>query len=101
MTRGGVRRGLRLGAALALIALAAGCGSSGSGGSAQDNGVSSKSADEIVQASLAAAKDASSVHIKAASLGGQQIAFDLHLVKDKGGAGRVTTNGLTFDMVRV
>jgi hypothetical protein len=102
MTRGGVRRGLRLGAALALVALAAGCGSSGSGGSsATDNGVSSKSADEIVTTALAAAKDANSVHIKAASLGGEQLAFDLHLVRDKGGAGHITTNGLTFDMVRV
>src|SRR4051794_35887926 len=82
MTRGGVRRGLRLGAALALVALAAGCGSSGSGGSsATDNGVSSKSADEIVTTALAAAKDANSVHIKAASLGGEQLAFDLHLVR--------------------
>ena len=82
--------------------MAAGCGSSGSGGSAaKDNGVGAKSADDIVTTSLAAAQAASSVHIKAASLGGQPLAFDLHLVKGKGGAGHVTTNGLTFDMVRV
>ena len=74
----------------------------GSGGwAAKDNGVSSKSADDIVAASLATTQNAARCTSRPPAWAGSRFAFDLHLVKGKGGPGRVTTNGLTFDMVRV
>ena len=83
---------------LLAAALLAGCGSSGS----KSNGESSKTADQIVADAKAAVADATSVHIAGAgSANGTTLALDLHLVADKGGEGRVTANGITFDMVRI
>jgi hypothetical protein len=79
--------------------LVAGCGGSGN---ANDNGVSAKSADEIVTEANTAAKEATSVHVHgAAESGGSPLEIDMHLVAGEGGAGHLVANGLSFDMVRI
>jgi hypothetical protein len=86
-----------LAALAALALLAGGCGSSG----AKSNGVADKSAQEIVQAALTAAKAATSVHVSGTINAGSTLKIDLHLVRDVGGTGTITTNGSTFDIVSV
>ena len=83
--------------ALAALALAA-CGGSGSSG----NGVSSKSAGEILAASKAAATGASSVHVAGSlSSGATPITLDLDLVSGHGGRGKVSESGLSFELIVV
>lgn len=82
--------------ALAVVALA-GCGGSSSG-----NGVSSKSASEILAASKAAAGSASSVHVAGSlSSGGTPITLDLDLVSGHGGRGQISEGGLSFELIVV
>jgi hypothetical protein len=85
-----------LAATLAVVALLAGCG--GSSGT-KSNGEASKTADQIVADARAAALAASSVHVSGSA--GTTLVIDLHLVAGKGGEGRMTTNGLTFDIIRI
>ncbi len=85
--------------ALALVLAAlSGCGKSGSSG----NGIASKSAEEIVQESKAAADAASAVHV-AGSLksGGAPVTLDLSLVADKGARGEISQNGASFKLILV
>ena len=57
--------------------------------------------DALAQVKEAVAA-ATSVHIVGTgTTGGQPLALNLKLVKDKGGAGHVTVNGLSFDIVRI
>jgi hypothetical protein len=95
--------GLRLPSipALALfIALAvAGCGSSGA---SSDNGVAAKPPADIVTASKAAAASASAVHVSGSIIsGGAPITLDLSLVEGKGGKGRISENGLSFELIQI
>ena len=83
-------------APLAAVALLAGCG--GSGG-AKSNGEASKTADQIVADAKAAALGASAVHVFGSA--GANLTVNLHLVAGKGGEGRMTTNGLAFDIIRI
>jgi hypothetical protein len=83
-------------ATLAAVALLAGCG--GSGG-AKTNGEASKTADQIVADAKAAALAASSVHVSGSA--GSALVINLHLVAGKGGEGRMTANGLAFDIIRI
>ncbi len=87
-------------AVLALIAcIAGGCGSSSSG---SDNGVASKSPTEIVTASKNAAASASAVHVTGSLVsGGVPITIDLTLVSGEGGKGRISQNGLSFELIQV
>jgi hypothetical protein len=83
---------------LALTVAIAGCGGSSSSG----NGVSSKSASEILAASKAAADSASSVRVVGAlSSGGTPITLNLRLVSGHGGRGQVSENGLSFELIVV
>ncbi len=76
----------------------AGCGSSGS----SDNGVATKSPAEIVAASKAAADKASSVHVSGSLVsGGVPLTLDLSLVAGKGGQGRISENGLSFEVIQI
>jgi hypothetical protein len=77
------------------LLLLAGCGSSGS----KSNGVAAKTADQIVADAQASAAGATSVHVSGAQ--GSALVINLSLVAGKGGKGRITANGLTFDMVRI
>lgn len=83
-------------APLAAVALLAGCG--GSGG-AKSNGEASKTADQIIADAQAAALSASAVHVSGSA--GSSLVVNLHLVAGKGGEGRMTANGLTFDIIRI
>ena len=79
------------------VAALAGCGSSSSG-----NGVASKSPTEIVAAAKAAADGASAVHVSGSTVtGGSPITLDLSLVTGKGGRGRLTENGLSFELIEI
>jgi hypothetical protein len=83
---------------LLLIALSgAGCGSS-----SLSNTITSKSAEEIVSESKAAADAASSVHV-AGSLnsGGSVVKLDLSLVAGKGATGELSQNGSSFKLILV
>ncbi len=86
--------------ALAIAATIAGCG--GSGSSSSDNGVSAKSPTEILTAAKSAAESASSVHVSGSMVsGGAPITLDLSLAKGKGGKGRISENGLSFELVQL
>lgn len=81
-----------------LVAVLAGCGGSGKKG----NGEAAKTVDQIVADTRAAVLSATSVHVAGSGLSsGSPLALDLRLVAGKGGKGRVTANGITFDMVRI
>ncbi len=79
---------------LGLLVALAGCGSS-------DNGVSSKSASEILAASLAAANEASSVHIAGKSSTGQlSLVLNLDL-SSEGGKGQISLANFDFEVIRI
>lgn len=91
-----MKRGLA--ASLLVVALLAGCG----GGGTKSNGEASKSGADVVTDAIAAANGAKSVHVKGTGTSnGQPLLIDLYLVAGKGGKGRLTISGLTFDIVRI
>jgi hypothetical protein len=86
-------------AALLLVVpgVLAGCGKSSS-----SNSIASKSAEEIVSESKAAADTASSVHVSGSlTSGGSPITLDLNLVAGKGATGELTENKASFKLVLV
>jgi hypothetical protein len=88
--------------ALAVLALAAGagCGSSSSGSA--DNGVAAKSPVEILNVTKTAADSASAVHVSGSLVaGGSPITLDLSLVRGKGGKGKISENGLSFELIQL
>jgi hypothetical protein len=91
-----LRTFLSAGSLLALV-LVAGCGGSSGG-----NGIASKSAQEIVSESKAAADSASSVHV-AGSLnsGSTPVTLNLNLVAGKGASGELSQNGASFKLILV
>jgi hypothetical protein len=82
---------------LALAALAiGGCGSSSPSG----NGVSSKSATEILAASKAAADSASSVHVAGTlTSSGTPVTLNLSLASGHGGRGQISQGSLSFELI--
>jgi hypothetical protein len=86
-------------AVLALAAAGAGCGSSSS---SSENGVADKSPTQILSASKTAADSASAVHVSGSMVsGGAPITLDLHLVAGKGGKGKISENGLSFELIQL
>jgi hypothetical protein len=82
---------------LLLVGLLGGCGSSSSG-----NGIAAKSPTDIVAAAKVAADAASSVHVSGSIVsGGSPITLDLDLLAGKGGRGRLTENGLGFELIEI
>jgi len=80
------------------VAVLAGCG----GSKSNSNGVASKSANDIVAAAKAAADSATTVHASGSGTdNGVPLVIDLHIVADKGGKGRLSEHGLSFDLVRI
>jgi hypothetical protein len=73
----------------------AGCGSSSPAG----NGIASKPPAQIVAAAKAAADEAASVHISGEIVEGVPLSLDLQLLAGKGGRGRITQNGLAFELI--
>jgi len=89
-------------ASLLLATVLPGAAFPGCGGSSSGNGVASKSADQIVAAAKAAAVGAATVHIAGSIVSeGKPLKIDMQLVKDKGGRGRITLEGVSIDLVRV
>lgn len=87
-----------LACAVALVAALAGCGGSSSDG----NGVASKSPTEIVAAAKTAADSASSVHVTGSIVNaGSTIALDMELLRGTGGRGKLSQNGLSFELVEI
>jgi hypothetical protein len=107
---------MRLGAlvtAVAIAALLAGCGGSSGSPTASNtstasqyaplpNGEAGKFPDTIVDDAIAAATASTGVHIMGSvTNGGKPLKLNLNLVTGKGGSGTVTTNGLTFQIIRI
>ena len=84
-----------------MAAVLGGCGGSSSG-SSSGNGIASKAPAEIVALAKVAADSASSVHVSGSIVsGGSPITLDLELLAGKGGRGRISENGLSFDLIQV
>jgi hypothetical protein len=79
-------------------ALFAGCGSSSS---KVGNGVAAKTPAEILAATRLAADSANSVHVSGAiASAGSPITLDMDLLAGKGGRGRLSENGLAFELIQ-
>ncbi|HEY1518728.1 MAG TPA: hypothetical protein VGF91_20030 [Solirubrobacteraceae bacterium] len=88
--------------AVVLTFAIAACGGSSGGGGSSDNGISSKSPDQIVSAVNTAVNGVNSVHVAGAvSNGGSKTTLDLNLVNGKGGKGTMSQSGLAFKIVAV
>jgi hypothetical protein len=88
--------------AVVLAFAIAACGGSSGGGGSSDNGISSKSPDQIVSAVNAAVNGVNSVHVAGGvSNGGSKTTLDLNLVNGKGGKGTMSQSGLAFKIVAV
>ncbi|HEY7935451.1 MAG TPA: hypothetical protein VID48_16640 [Solirubrobacteraceae bacterium] len=82
-------------APLALVAIS-GCG----GGSSSENGVASKSADQIIAEAKSAADSATSVHVSGSQTSGSTaLSLDLSLQAGKGGSGQISEKGASFELV--
>jgi hypothetical protein len=93
-------RSLWRGMAIALAALGATACGSGSSSAGADNGVSAKSATQILASAEAAVKGAKSVHVSGSVVSsGQPITLDLHIASGRGGIGQMSENGLSFQIV--
>jgi hypothetical protein len=89
--------------ALALLltaVLLAGCGSGHQ--KAQSNGEASKPANQVLANAKAAATAAATVHVSGSIVSGATpIKLDLSMARDKGATGSMSTNGLSFNLIRV
>jgi hypothetical protein len=87
---------------LALVvaaALLAGCGS---GSSSSSNGEASKSPAQVLADAKTAASSASSTHVAGdIDSAGTKISLDLSMARGKGAKGSMSTNGSSFDLIRV
>jgi hypothetical protein len=82
-------------------ALLAGCGSGG-GSSSKGNGEASKSPAQVLADARSAAASASSAHVSGnIDSAGTKIGLDLSMARGKGAKGSMSTNGASFDLVRV
>lgn len=92
---------MRTGALVILVAsavLLAGCGSSG----AKSNGEAQKAAKQVATDALNAAVAASAVHVSGAIVSsGTHLTLDIHIVKNKGGIGEMSEQGLKFQLIRI
>jgi hypothetical protein len=86
-------------AAVLLASAVSGCGGSST---PSDNGIASKSANDIAKAASTAIEGVNSVHVSGSTTsGGSLINLDLDLVNGKGGRGSMSTNGLSFRIISV
>ncbi len=89
-------------AGLCCLALAVGVAACGGSSGSSDNGVASKSPQDIVSAASQAIGSASSVHVSGSdSSGASPIKLDLSLVAGKGGTGTMTINGSAFQIIAI
>jgi hypothetical protein len=79
-----------------------GSGGSGGSGGAPSNGVTSKSADQILSTAITAAEAAKSVHVAGViKSGSQSIGLDLSIVQGKGASGTISEGSASFKLVDV
>lgn len=90
---------LLLALSLAIVAAAIdGCG----GGSSSGNGIADKSPTQILAATKKVADAATSVHVSGSLVsGGTPISIDVNLIAGKGGRGKLSQNGLAFELIEV
>jgi hypothetical protein len=90
---------LLLALSLAVVSAAIdGCG----GGSSSGNGVAEKSPTQILAATKKVADAATSVHVSGSLVsGGTPISIDVNLIAGKGGRGKLSQNGLAFELIEV
>jgi hypothetical protein len=73
----------------------------GCGGSSSGNGIESKTPDQILEATKAAASTATSVHIKGSIVSaGKPVSLDMELLAGKGGKGTISQEGFTIQLVQ-
>jgi len=85
-------------AVLAIALVLVGCGGSSS---SSGNGIESKSATEILEATKTAASEAKSVHISGSIVSeGKPITLDMELLAGKGGKGKIGQEGFTIDLIQ-
>ena len=99
----GAKRGLLVAAMFAALVLAA-CGSSGSSShstTVASNGVAAKSPTEILNAAVAAAESARSMHVSGTVQQHGTIGLDLDLVTGKGAAGTISQGAPKFKLIVV
>ena len=88
--------------ALLAVLLAAVLAACGGGSSSSGNGVADKSPSEILAATKAAADEAKSVHVSGSLVsGGTPITLDMNLLAGKGGRGKLSQDGLAFELIDV
>jgi hypothetical protein len=76
--------------------------SSSGGGGAASNGITSKSADQILTTAVAAAESAKSVHVAGSiTSGGQSIGLNLSIVQGKGATGTISEGSASFKLIDV
>ena len=94
------RRGVSILTLLSAIAIAiAGCGGSSS---SSGNGIADKSPSEILAATKVAGDAAKTVHVSGSLVsGGTPITLDMSLLAGKGGRGKLSQNGLSFELIQV
>jgi hypothetical protein len=90
-------------ALLLVAAVLAGCGGSGKGSTTSaGNGEASKPANQVLADAKKAATKATSLHVAGhIKSGGTPITLDLTIARGKGATGKMSTNGLGFDLVRI
>jgi hypothetical protein len=97
------RRGVSiLALLLSVVALAVAISGCGGSSSSSGNGIAEKSPSEILAATKVAANSASTVHVSGSLVsGGTPITLDMRLIAGKGGHGRLSQNGLSFELIQV
>jgi hypothetical protein len=83
-----------------VVAALSGCGGSGGSSAAAPPSESTKSAAQILLDVQSAVRKAKSVHLRGQVTGTSALALDLRIGPD-GGAGTVSTNGLSFQLTRI
>jgi hypothetical protein len=88
--------------ALLALLLAAALAACGGGSSSSGNGIAGKSPSAILAATKVAADEAKSVHVSGSLVsGGTPITLDMNLLAGKGGRGKLSQNGLAFELIDV
>jgi hypothetical protein len=79
-----------------LAAAIAGCGSS------DGNGIAKKTPAQIIEGAKILAAKATSVHVSGSLVsGGSPITLDMYLLANKGGRGKLSENGLSFELIQI
>jgi hypothetical protein len=74
----------------------------GCGGSSANRGLAAKSPVQILAATKAAAEGAATVHVVGSFLSaGKPLSIDMELLRERGGRGRITLEGLDIELIRV